>query len=143
MSTVAARLLEWTPEYSVHVPGIDREHRKFFGILNRLHRAMLEGKGKEILETLLAEVTNYAGYHFAHEKELMTAVRYPGLREHVREHDELRRTAQTFQERFERAEVTMTIELTLFLAEWLKRHILATDRRLGEFLGASRSAPPQ
>src|SRR5208283_6005332 len=105
MSTVAARLLEWTPEYSVHVPGIDREHRKFFGILNRLHRAMLEGKGKEILETLLAEVTDYAGYHFAHEKEWMTAVHYPGLREHVQEHDELRRTAQTFRERFERGEV--------------------------------------
>jgi len=141
MSTVAANLLEWTPEHSVHVPEIDREHQAFFGLLNRLHRAMLDGKGKEILKPLLAEVIEYASCHFAHEKELMTAVRYPELREHVREHDELRRTAQAFQERYERGEVTMTIELTVFLSEWIKRHVMTTDLRLGEFLSASGRAP--
>ncbi len=136
MPTTAAKLLEWTPEHSVHVPGIDREHQAFFDLLNRLQAAMLEGTGKEILEALLAEVTGYACYHFAHEKELMTTAHYPGLQGHVREHEELRRKALTFQERFERGEVTMTIELTLFLAEWITRHLMTTDRHLGEYLMA-------
>jgi hemerythrin len=143
MSTVAAKLLEWTPEHSVHVPAIDREHQKFFDMLNRLHAAMLEGKGKAILETLLAEVNGYAFYHFAHESQLMTAVHYPELREHVKEHEDLRRTAETYQERFARGEATMTIELTLFLAEWIKRHLMTTDLRLGEFLIASGAALPR
>jgi hemerythrin len=133
MSAIPVKILEWTPEYSVHVPEIDREHQTWFSVTNRLHEAMLAGEGTRILATLLAEMTQYTLHHFANEEKLMAAVQYAGLRAHVRQHDDdLRRRAKAFGERFERGEAAITIELTLFLSEWIKQHTLTTDRQLGD-----------
>jgi len=104
MSKVPVKILEWTPVWAVNVPEIDREHQMLFGVLNRLHQAMLAGKGKEILKTLIGEVTQYAQDHFAHEEKLMVAVRYPGLREHVQEHNVLRHGVGPFVARVAREE---------------------------------------
>ena len=141
MSAVRLKVLEWTPEYSVHVEEIDREHQTWFGAVNRLHEAMLAGKGKDTLGTLLAEMTQYTFDHFVHEEKLMAAIHYPDQWAHVQQHVELRCKAGAFKERFERGEATMTIELTLFLSDWIKQHTMTTDRRLGEFLVANRSSP--
>jgi hemerythrin len=132
------KILEWTPEYAVQVAEIDREHQVWFDVVNRLHAAMLAGKGVEILGVLLAETTRYTSDHFAHEEQLMAAVDYPELRAHVQQHDGLRRQAREFRKRFERGEVTMTIELTLFLSAWIKQHTMTTDRQLGRYLSTCR-----
>ncbi len=134
MSKVPVMILEWTPVLAVHVPEIDREHQMFFDILNRLHQAMLAGKGKEIIKTLIGEVTQYAQDHFAHEEKLMVAVRYPGLREHVQEHNVLRHGVGPFVARVAREEATMTIEFMLYLSNWIKQHIKTADWRLGEYI---------
>ena len=107
MPAVPVKILEWNPEYSVQVDEIDREHRVWFDIVNRLHEAMLAGKGAEFLDTLLAEAAEYTLTHFAHEEELMAAVGYPELRAHVQQHEALRRQAEAFRTRFERGEVSV------------------------------------
>jgi hemerythrin len=141
MSVVPVKLLEWTPEFSVHVPQIDREHQGLFAAINRLHEAMLSGKGVDILGSLLVELNRYVSDHFAHEEALMTASHYPGLQAHIQQHDALHRRARTLADRFHRGEVTMTIELTLFLSEWIQKHTMTTDRRFGEHLNASGQVP--
>ncbi len=131
MLTTPVKILEWTPQYSVHVVTIDREHQMWFDLVNGLHQAMLVAKGSDILATLLAQMTQYTLYHFAHEEELMAAAGYPQMQDHVKQHDELRETARRFVERFERGEIAITIELTLFLAQWIKQHTMTTDLRMG------------
>ena len=132
ISALPVKILEWTPEYSVHAPEIDREHQTLFTLINRLHKAMLAGEGTKLLAPLLAEMLQYTLLHFAHEENLMASIRYAGLRAHVQQHDALRGRVKAFADRFERGEVTITIELTLFLSEWIKHHILTTDRQLGD-----------
>jgi hemerythrin len=72
MSAAPSQILEWTSEYSVHVPEIDRDHQFQFGLVNRLHEAMLAGRGAETLGTLLAELTKFTMSHFANEEKIMT-----------------------------------------------------------------------
>ncbi len=134
------KILEWTRKFSVHVATIDREHQIWFDLVSGLHQAMLVGQGTEILATLLAQTTQYTLRHFAHEEQLMTAAAYPEMQVHVRQHDELRETARSFTVRFERGEIAMTIELTLFLSQWMRQHTMTTDRRMGEYLNAHRNA---
>jgi hemerythrin-like metal-binding protein len=134
MLTTPVKILEWTPEYAVHVGEIDREHQSLFAAINHLHEAMLAGHGADILGTLLADLDRYVQTHFAHEEQLMVDSRYPGLQAHVQQHEALQRRAKTLLTRFEHGEVTMTIELTLLLSEWLRQHTMTTDRRLGEYL---------
>ncbi len=140
MLTTPVKILEWTPQYSVHVVTIDQEHQMWFELVDGLHQAMLVGKGSEILATLLAQMTQYTSYHFAHEEELMAAAGYPQMQAHVQQHDELRETTRRFVARFELGEIGMTIELTLFLSQWIKQHTLTTDRRMGEYLSARENA---
>ena len=68
----------------------------------------------------------------------MAASHYPGRQAHIQQHDALHRRAKTLIERFDRGEVTMTIELTLFLSEWIRKHTMTTDRRFGEYLEQQR-----
>jgi hemerythrin-like metal-binding protein len=138
MSVIPVKILEWSPEFAVHVPKIDREHETWFGIVNRLHEAMLSGAGAMLLETGFAQTMQFAFDHFAHEEDLMARVRYPDLQAHVRQHDELRRKAGLFAERFKRGETTMTIEMMLFLAASLKQQIMTADLALAGYLRQRR-----
>jgi hemerythrin len=136
MSVVPAKILEWSPDYSVPVPEIDREHQNWFDIVNRLHEAMLAGRGAGHLRAIFAESTQFALDHLAHEEQLMAAAHYPALQEHVEQHDELRRRCRAFGERFDGGETTMTIEMMLYLSETIKQHIMTFDRPMGDYLRA-------
>jgi hemerythrin-like metal-binding protein len=138
MGAISVKILEWTPEYSVHVDEIDREHQYQFGLVNRLHDAMLAGRGTEILGTLLAELTKYTMYHFANEEKLMADLHYPKMTAHIEMHEGLRRRVREVETRFDRGEAAITIELMLFLEDWLRNHTMVVDRKLGTFVQAER-----
>jgi hemerythrin-like metal-binding protein len=140
MSTIIpANILKWTPEYSVHFAEIDREHQSLFGLVNRLHEAMLAGRGREILGSLLAELTKYTMNHFANEEKLMAAVHYPEMFAHIQLHEGLRRRVKEVGARFERGETAITIEVTLFLSDWLKKHVMVADSRLGDYIQVEKN----
>jgi len=134
MSAEPIEILKWNSEYSVHVAEIDREHQFLFGLVNRFHEAMLAGKGTEILRTLLAELTKYTIDHFANEEKLMAAVKYPEMQTHIRLHEKLQLRVSEVEARFRRGETAITIELMLFLSDWLKNHVMVTDRQLGDYV---------
>ena len=127
-------VFQWTPDYAIGEPIVDDEHKRLFALVEKLHQAMLAGKGKEKLERLLAELVDYTCYHFAHEEELMYRTCYPAFRNHCIEHENLRSRLHAIQERVLRGEVTITIEAMLFLAEWLKRHTTTSDMKIARFL---------
>jgi hemerythrin-like metal-binding protein len=139
MSAAPSQILEWTSEYSVHVPEIDRDHQFQFGLVNRLHEAMLAGRGAETLGTLLAELTKFTMSHFANEEKIMTDMRYPEMLAHVQQHDQIRRKVTEVEARFERGETAITIELMLFLSDWLRNHTMVIDRRLGDYIQIEQS----
>jgi hemerythrin-like metal-binding protein len=138
-----AAILKWTGEIALHVEPLDTEHQDWFESVNRLHRAMLEGKGIKVLGRLLVEMVEYGQVHFAHEEELMASTRYPGRAAHIKHHDEFRRQTKAFLERFEGGQSTMTIEMTVFLSEWIRQHTMTVDMAMGEHLRANekRLAP--
>jgi len=139
MPTAAVSMLEWTPEFTVHVPEIDRDHQFQFGLVNRLHEAMLAGQGAKILGTLLAELTKFTMNHFANEEKIMADMRYPEMLAHVQQHDQIRRKVTEVEARFERGETAITIELMLFLSDWLRNHTMVNDRRLGDYIQVEQS----
>jgi len=139
-------LFEWTEEYAVGVRQIDEEHRRLFALAEAMHMAMIAGKGREFLQTLLAGLLDYTSYHFAHEEALMARVGYPERSKHQRQHEALKARVRELQERAAAGEITMTMEVALFLIDWLKRHTAAADRKIAAFSGvvdSSRHADEQ
>jgi hemerythrin-like metal-binding protein len=138
MPELPAEFLEWTAEYTVHNAEIDEDHQHEFGLVNRLHEAILAGEGREVLGVLLSGLTKYISIHFANEEKLMAEVHYPEMTAHIQSHEELRRRIQDVEARFDRGESAITIELMIFLSSWIKNHITSADRRLDEYVKAER-----
>ena len=70
-------LFEWSEKYSVGIREIDDQHKKLIGLVARLQDAMREGKGKAVLDKVLAELIQYTRTHFAAEERIMQTNGYP------------------------------------------------------------------
>jgi hemerythrin len=138
---VTDTIFRWTIGYAVGIRKIDEEHQRLFGFAENLHKAMLEGKGTEVLVNLHRDLINYTGYHFAHEEQLMERIGYPAYRQHVQEHESLRSRVRAIQDRLASGEITMTIEVMQFLRGWLDHHITTSDYRIGRYM-KTRGLPP-
>jgi len=83
-------LIEWNDHlYSVKIDQFDADNKRIVLFINDLHTAMLTGKGREKLGTLLNDLLTYTQSHFSSEEKEMEAVGYPELDTHKRLHRDL------------------------------------------------------
>ena len=129
MPTATAVLFPWTDVYSVKVGIIDSQHKVLVDLINELHQAMIARKGKESLGGILANLVKYAKSHFAAEEGILQANRYPELANQKAEHERFTQTIVEYQDRFQRNEVAITIDVMDFLKDWLAKHIMGVDKK--------------
>jgi hemerythrin len=134
-------VIEWSPKYELGVELVDGEHQQLFLLAGRMHQAMLEGKGKQVLQELLASLVDYTGHHFEHEEALMRRVGFPDFEAHREQHRDVSRKVLDLQARAEGGERTMTIEVMTLLMNWMGRHILEADQRIATYMVQS-GVPP-
>jgi len=125
--------MEWKDSYSVNVVKFDVQHKKLFALINDLHTAMSTGKGKDIIGGVLSELINYTKKHFTEEEEAMRFFVYPELLSQNREHKKFTDKIIKFQEQYERGEKSISIDLMFFLTDWLKNHIMISDKKYSAF----------
>jgi hemerythrin len=123
--------VEWTEKLAVGIPEIDDQHKELINILNRLHSAMTEGKGKTVLKDTLADLADYTVTHFYTEERYMARYRYPKLAEHRVEHEAFVAKVKKFQNDFDAGHAAMSIDLMKFIKDWLVNHITITDIAMG------------
>lgn len=115
---------------------IDEDHQKLIQMLNRLFTAQSEGKSNIILGFLLDDLAKYTVKHFNNEETLMWQYRYAGAALHIEEHNKLVAELFAFKEKLESGNGVISTDLLTFLNDWLYTHILNSDMKLGEALGA-------
>jgi hemerythrin len=126
-------LMQWTDTLSVGVNEIDTQHKNLVCYLNDLHFAMSQGKGKEILQSLLVRLVAYTQVHFAAEEKYMKQWNYPGYVYHKGEHDAFVKKVAEFKAKFEAGQTALSIEILNFLKEWVGNHIQGTDKKYCPF----------
>jgi hemerythrin len=122
-------MFDWKPEYSVHIPEIDTQHRRLFALAGELHTAMGQGKGKAVLEHLLSQLVDYTKVHFASEEKFMRQYRYPEAVAHKAQHDQFTAQVLDFQKKFSNGDIALTVSLMVFLKNWLEGHIAGSDQK--------------
>ena len=128
-------LLNWNRRrYSVGVAKLDDQHAIFIGNLNRLHAAMIRGKGKQITGPLLEALIAAAREHITAEEELMASTNYPGLGEHRGEHKTLTAKFEELQAQHGRGDTAVSIELLRFMRDWISTHMLEEDRKYAPWI---------
>jgi hemerythrin-like metal-binding protein len=122
-------LITWNDTIALDIKSIDAQHQRWIGLINDLHDAMRQGKGKGTIEQTLAKVMDYTHTHFATEEKLMLQTGYPDYIVHKVLHDEFAAKVQEWQPRQQAADVTLTLEVMGTLKDWLLNHIQTADRR--------------
>ena len=128
--------IKWNSRYAVNVEEIDRQHQTLIGLINTLYDAMNVGKGKDVLGPVLTEVVDYTAYHFNAEERLLRQDAYPEYERHKKEHDDLTAKARALKQEFDSGNHKLSIDVMLFLSNWLNLHILEEDKKFGPYLNS-------
>lgn len=127
-------LFRWEARFETGIREIDDQHKRLIWLINDLHEAMKEGRGRETISFILAKLLDYSIYHFRTEEGLMEGSDYPFSAEHIKQHAEFILKVQDLSKRFDSGEFMITVETNEFLKEWLTGHILGTDKEMAPFL---------
>lgn len=133
---VATDSFRWTEAYSVNIAALDRQHQKLFETVNELNRALRSGAGNDALDPILDQLMEYATVHFAAEESLMEQYEFPGLSTHRTQHEMFRQQIAVFLAEHTAAKPGVPVSLMFFMQDWLKRHLLQTDKLYSAFLNA-------
>lgn len=96
---------------------------------------MLEQSREEIGHAL-DSLVDYTKTHFGYEERLFKKHGYPETQSHLAKRKKLVDQVVDFYSKFKNKEANVDMELLNFLQDWLKNHIMGTDKEYSEFLNS-------
>lgn len=127
-------MMRWLDLYSTGIEKVDRQHENLMDLLNCLNEAWRGAKSHDVLLFRLDQLLDAVGAHFRDEETLMAEKEYPDIELHRAEHDFLLVQVLQFRTQFATNEAELTESMLDFFRDWLRDHILISDRRLGRFV---------
>jgi hemerythrin-like metal-binding protein/diguanylate cyclase (GGDEF)-like protein/PAS domain S-box-containing protein len=125
-------IFPWNDNFGTGIQLIDEQHQQLVAILNKLARHFVSGTTETAsLEQIIAELADYADYHFRSEEEIWHKhfTGHPMLEAHERAHHDFFEKIKDIQTNRGSLE-DFADELFGFLTRWLAFHILDSDKRM-------------
>ena len=126
--------LIWKDTYRVDIQTIDSQHQKLFDIINQFYLGIHQKKSNTAMLEIIDELKKYSIYHFNTEEALMKQYNFIGLKRHVSEHENFKQKVNEFEEKVKSDKLVLSMAVTSFLEEWIRKHILSTDMEYSGFL---------
>lgn len=126
----------WDPSWSVDVAELDRQHIRLFDAVAELEEAVRTGRADAIIDQLLEKVIEHTISHFDSEERLLEEHGFHGLDAHRNEHQLLAQKLAKFNLSNLAGRPDVAPALLVFLQDWLRNHILKTDKEYSGFLNA-------
>lgn len=95
---------------------------------------MKSGKTKDVLGGIIDELIKYTVVHFKEEEDIFSKFSYQETDEHKAEHQNFVNEVAKFKEAFDNKKVVVSLEIMIFLRDWLYKHILKTDKKYMPFM---------
>lgn len=115
---------------------IDSQHEELIGKINRLLESCETGNDKMTAVKTLDYLAEYTDFHFSAEEKLQEDIEYPGIEQHKKEHEKLRRVVEELHEMLEEEEgpsEAFVEQVNRNVTEWLYKHIKSFDRSVAEY----------
>lgn len=122
-------LFTWSDSFSVGIKVFDDDHKVLINLINKINRAMLEGKGKAVLNETLGELISYTKYHFEREEKMMEKANYSDYVSHKKIHNDLIEQVLQIKSDLDKGKKEISYELLDFLKEWIINHIQGNDKK--------------
>ncbi len=130
--------LIWDESLSVGVELMDEQHRVLFQCINDLLNAMESPGGARergvVLGDVIAHLLDYTNFHFRAEEALMEKYQYPDLDVHKGEHKGFIDIVNKMSDAYASGDHYLSLSLLEFLVNWLKNHIMGTDRKYTPYI---------
>ena len=127
-------LIQWSDALSVKIGKFDDQHKKLIGLINELHAAMTQGKGKEVISLAIKAMLDYTQVHFKDEEAFLKRYNYPELDAQHKEHTYFVNTVLDFKKQYEANSLSTVVQIFNFLNTWLVQHIKKADAKYGQVL---------
>lgn len=124
----------WNKDLVLGIDEIDRQHKILVGLINRLYKSIQLNRGRQNAAEILSQLADYTFYHFNQEEHLFDKYNYPEKEGHIKVHKKLVATVMDFKSSFDRGNAEVTMDLMHFLEDWLKNHIMRTDKAYASYL---------
>jgi len=128
-------MFDWKENYSLGIEEIDNQHKHLLEIGTELYDLMASkerrqsDKYDEIMETI-HKLKDYTVFHFDFEEGLMQKCNYSDVDNHEKEHRTfVDKISEIEDEDIDSFQNKITMELIGFVASWIEKHILETDRK--------------
>lgn len=116
----------WNSRFETGIAIIDSQHKQLFDSVNRLADSFKAGTSKTEVKDSLDFLVKYTVDHFHTEEKIMGDMGYPNVTSHKAEHAQLVLNAKHLQAKLAEGK-PVTMEVSKFLADWLKHHINEVD----------------
>ena len=133
-------IVEWNNSFTIGVEPFDEHHKHLVHLLNNSYDAFVLGVPTGKLAATLNELFEYASYHFASEKIWMLEHSYPKLEEHLEEHNFFVQRLKEIQEDYRQGNSSASLDIVVFLKDWLIDHILKSDAEYSNFISTQETA---
>ncbi len=122
----------WSEALATGEPVVDEHHKSLIASINKLLQAITDGKGKDYIEDILADMAEYVNMHFGYEEECMEKYHCPVAAANKNAHDKFVETFDRFWEEFRRTGATADLaqKVQVELGDWLINHIAGVDAGL-------------
>ncbi len=134
--------MPWMEELATKNKDLNTDHHTLLQSLNNLLVALGSGDSMHISMACIA-LTAEIRSHFAKEEEMMQAVSYPDLADHVEQHEKLLQSISNIEFAMTTGNGNFSPSSALSAIEnWFMPHLTLADRRLADFI-AARDAQPR
>ena len=125
----------WNDRFQCMIPHIDAQHMALFQHIELL--GTMHGDVSRIPKTL-EFLETYTSEHFADEESLHAQARYPRALEHQRQHKDFVGQIKKVREEYNASghNLATLMEMNHTIVEWLKAHILQSDKLFANFYHA-------
>ena len=120
-------LFNWKESYSVGNTAIDNQHKKLIGYINDFYDSIKSKTNNELISKLIKDMKEYTVFHFKYEEKHLERLGYSELPEHKLKHADFINKVTDFETRLLSNKIILSFEITSFLKDWLKHHILEED----------------
>jgi hemerythrin len=126
-------LITWSDKFSVRIKSIDDQHKLLITMINDFYDNIVNRSNQENVSKLLISLKKYTQEHFSLEENYMKKFHYSSYDTHKREHDFFIAKIEGIEENISNGKLVLSLDITSFLFDWLKKHIQGTDQRYSDF----------
>jgi hemerythrin-like metal-binding protein len=125
--TVSPEPFEWKEEYKVGIEAIDEHREKFFEIINKLKKVIVEKDCRINVADIFFSLVHYAEHYLIKEEIYFKESGYSGFSQHKESHNNFIERIIRFKEDYRNGNRAVCEDMYFFLENWLISHIMHYD----------------